>query len=111
LSVKSGDMPVPIADKIKKALTDKSDTFFLSRNPAIDERPIDFVLSLFNGAKLNTETGDDSRVQLSNREIPGKTTTSAEDQAAMDDADAQIDAHYRNQGIEPPKRETAAAAK
>jgi hypothetical protein len=109
LSVKSGDMPVPIADKIKKALTDKSDTFFLSRNPAIDERPIDFVLSLFNGAKLNTETGDDSRVQLSNREIPGKTTTSAEDQAAMDDADAQIDAHYRNQGIEPPKREKAAA--
>lgn len=110
LSVKSGDMPVPIADKIKAKLTDKSDAFMLSRNEAIGERPIDFVLSLFNGAKLNPGTGDDQRVQLSNREIPGNTTTSADDQAAMEDADRQVDAHYRNQGLEPPKREKAAAA-
>lgn len=110
LSVKSGDMPVPIADKIKKALNDKSDAFFLSRNAAIDERPIDFVLSLFNGAKLNPETGDDKRVQLANRDTPGQTATSADEQAAMDDADRALDAHYRNQGIEPPKREKATAA-
>jgi hypothetical protein len=86
--VERGDMPPFIADKLKGKVGDaaKPSVFMLSRSDDLGDRPVDFVLSLFDGAKLNPKTGSVTGVQVLSREIPG-------DDTEKPPTKEQIDAH------------------
>lgn len=73
LAVERGDMPPFIADKLKGKVGDaaKPSVFMLSRSDDLGDRPVDFVLSLFDGAKLNPKPGSQTGVQTLSREEPG----------------------------------------
>ena len=65
LALQRGDMPSAIANKIKAAVIDaekRPSAFMLSRAEEIGTRPIDFVLSLFNRAKLAPGTSGDALI-------------------------------------------------
>ncbi len=60
LAVAAGDLPPFIAQKVKGWISDANGTpkpFMLSRQDGFNERPIDAILKLFEGAKLNPATG------------------------------------------------------
>jgi hypothetical protein len=88
LAVERGDMPPFIADKLKGKVGDaaKPSVFMLSRSDDLGDRPVDFVLSLFDGAKLNPKTGSVTGVQVLSRDIPG-------DDTEKPPTKEQIDAH------------------
>jgi hypothetical protein len=69
-----GDMPKFIADKVKaKVKSDKGEpnAFMLSRAAELDARPIDFVLSLFDGSKLGLELGRQTTRTPTNAPVHG----------------------------------------
>lgn len=72
LAVEKGDMPPFIATKVKAMLGDKAkpNAFMLSRQADLGDRPVDFVLNLFDGAKLNPKPGSETPIQLG-RDVPG----------------------------------------
>lgn len=75
LSMRDGDIPRPIAERLKAAVKrdGKPNTFMLSRAEQLDGRPVDFVLDLFKGAKLGVPTGEQSPgAHLLSREVPGE---------------------------------------
>jgi hypothetical protein len=74
LAVERGDMPPFIADKLKAKVGDaaKPSAFMLSRQDDLGDRPVDFVLALFDGAKLAPKAGADTGVQTLSRAVPGE---------------------------------------
>lgn len=60
LAVERGDLPKPIAERLAAAVKPdgKPSAFMLSRQPGFDARPVEFVLNLFDGAKLAPRAGD-----------------------------------------------------
>lgn len=82
LAVSRGDLPPFIATKLKEKVNagGKPNAFMLSRADDLGDRPVDFVLALFDGAKLNPPAGSKSGTQLLSREIPGQSETDADAQ-------------------------------
>jgi hypothetical protein len=90
LAVARGDLPPAIADKLKRAVVadGKPNAFLLSRSDAIGARPVEYVLSLFDGAKLNPPLGSQV-VFPASRTVPGADVATDDDKAAADDGEAQ----------------------
>jgi len=81
IAVGKGDMPVVIADKLKKAVMKdgKPDAFMLASVESLGGRPIEFVTSLFAGEKMGGPvTGSVTGTQLLQRQVPGEITDPTE---------------------------------
>jgi hypothetical protein len=76
LAIAKGDLTPAIADKLKAKVGTLAapNAFMLSRSADLGDRPVDFLLSLFEGAQLAPRTGSQTGLQLLSRETPGGET-------------------------------------
>lgn len=104
LSVALGDMPATFAKRVAEKLgtPEKPNTFMLSRQTELGDRPLSFILDLFKDAKLGIATGARTGVQHLSRQTPGDETGAAKEVDPKD-----IEARARR--VSP--RPIAAAAK
>jgi hypothetical protein len=73
LAVAKGDLPPssPISSRPRWAPLAAPNAFMLSRSADLGDRPVDFLLSLFEGAQARPRTGSQTGLQLLSRETPG----------------------------------------